>query len=85
LRAYRFVSTRFGNGLSPEGARLHGGRWSNTGVAVLYCAASESLALLELRVHAPHPYPRTRFRFVLEIPDDAVAELPVRSLPREWK
>jgi RES domain-containing protein len=58
---YRFVSTRFPDGLSCEGARRHGGRWNSKGVAVLYCAASESLVMLELRVHSPHPYPCTRF------------------------
>jgi RES domain-containing protein len=40
--------------------------------------------MLELRVHAPHPYPRVRLRFVLEVPDDTVHEVPVSSLPRGW-
>jgi RES domain-containing protein len=84
LRIYRFVSTRFPDGLSSEGARLNGGRWNSKGVPVLYCATSESLALLELRVHAPHPYPRTRLRFVIEVPDDAMQEAPVTELPRGW-
>jgi RES domain-containing protein len=84
LKVYRFVSTRFPHALSPEGARLNGGRWNSKGVPVLYCATSESLALLELRVHAPHPYPRTRLRFVIEVPDDAVQEAPVTELPRGW-
>jgi RES domain-containing protein len=84
LRVYRFVSTRFPDGLSCEGARRHGGRWNTKGVSVLYCATSESLAMLELRVHAPHPYPRTRLRFIIEVPDDAVYEASVAELPRGW-
>jgi RES domain-containing protein len=84
LRVYRFVSTRFPDGLSSEGARRNGGRWNSKGVAVLYCATSESLAMLELRVHAPHPYPRTRWRFVIEVPDDAVHEVTLSELPRGW-
>jgi RES domain-containing protein len=84
LRVYRFVSARFPDGLSCDGARLHGGRWNSKGVPVLYCATSESLAMLELRVHAPHPYPRTRLRFVVEVPDDAVHEMPIGELPRGW-
>ena len=40
--------------------------------------------MLELRVHAPHPYPRVRLRFVIEVPDDAVEEIPVAELPRGW-
>jgi RES domain-containing protein len=40
--------------------------------------------MLELRVHAPHPYPRTRLRFVIEVPDDAVLEVAMTALPRGW-
>jgi RES domain-containing protein len=84
LKAYRFVSTQFADGLSPEGARLNGGRWNSKGVPVLYCATTESLAMLELRVHAPHPYPRTRLRFVIEVPDNAVIDAPLKALPQGW-
>jgi RES domain-containing protein len=51
---------------------------------VLYCASSESLALLELRVHSPQPYPRTRWRFAIEVPDDALALAAKEELPRGW-
>ncbi len=84
MRVYRLVSTRFPDGLSPEGARRNGGRWNSKGVPILYCATSESLAMLELRVHAPHPYPQVRLRFVIEVPDDAVYEVPISALPRGW-
>lgn len=67
-----------------QGTRRNGARWNSKGVPVLYCATSESLAMLELRVHAPHPYPRTRLRFIIEVPDDAVEEAPVAELPRGW-
>ena len=78
------MSIRFPDGLSCEGARRHGGRWNSKGVAVLYCALSESLAMLELRVHSPHPYPRTRWRFAIEVPDDALTSVPVGELPHGW-
>jgi RES domain-containing protein len=78
------VSTRFPDGLSCEGARRNGGRWNSKGVAVLYCATSESLAMLELRVHSPHPYPRTRWRFAIEVPGDALTSIPTEELPRGW-
>jgi RES domain-containing protein len=84
VRVYRFVSTRFPDGLSAEGARRNSARWNSKGVSVLYCATSESLAILELRVHAPNPYPRVRLKFVIEVPDDAVQEAPVTTLPRGW-
>ena len=50
----------------------------------MYCATSESLAMLELRVHSPHPYPRTRWRFAVEVPDDALTSVAVEELPRGW-
>ena len=84
MKVYRFVSLRFPDGLSCEGARRYAGRWNSKGVAVLYCALSESLAMLELRVHSPHPYPQTRWRFTIEVPDDALATVPIEQLPRGW-
>jgi RES domain-containing protein len=84
LKVYRFVSTRFPDGLSCEGARRYGGRWNSKAVAVVYCATSESLAMLELRVHSPHPYPRTRWRFAIEVPDDALSSIETEALPRGW-
>ena len=84
MRVYRLVSTGFPEGLSSEGARRNGGRWNSKGIPVLYCATSESLAMLELRVHAPHPFPHARLRFVIEVPDDAVSEMPITTLPRGW-
>lgn len=78
------MSTRFPDGLSCEGARQYGGRWNSKGVSVLYCATSESLAMLELRVHSPHPYPRTRWRFALEVPEDALTSIAAEELPRGW-
>ena len=84
MKVYRFVSIRFPEVFSCEGARLNGGRWNSKGVAVLYCATSESLAMLELRVHSPHPYPRTRWKFAIEVPDDALTSIPAEELPRGW-
>jgi RES domain-containing protein len=84
LKVYRFVSLRFPDGLSCEGARRYGGRWNSKGIAVLYCALSESLAMLELRTHSPHPYPRTRWRFAIEVPDNEVATVCIEELPHRW-
>ena len=39
--------------------------------------------MLELRVHSPHPYPRTRWRFTIEVPDDGLT-LTIEELPRGW-
>ena len=50
----------------------------------MYCATNESLAMLELRVHSPHPYPRTRWKFAIEVPDDALTSVAIDELPRGW-
>ena len=84
MKVYRFAKTQFADGLSAEGARSNGGRWNNKGTPVLYCATSESLGMLELRVHSPHPYPRTRLKFVIDAPDDAIVEISMNELPRGW-
>ncbi len=84
MKVYRFTKTKYADGLSAEGARLNGARWNNKGTSVIYCATSESLGMLELRVHSPHPYPRTRFKFLIDVPDDAIAEIAMNRLPRGW-
>ena len=40
--------------------------------------------MLELRVHSPHPYPRTRWKFTLEVPEDALTSIEAEALPRGW-
>jgi RES domain-containing protein len=84
VRAWRFVSEHFPDPLSAEGARRHGGRWNSKGVAVLYCSTSVALAMLELRVHSPRPFPRTRLKFVMEVPDDAISEARGSDLLDGW-
>ena len=84
MRVYRFTKVEYPDPLSCEGARLNGGRWNSKGVPVLYCATSESLGLLELRVHSPRPYPRERLRFLIEVPDEAVVTVSPGELPRGW-
>jgi RES domain-containing protein len=84
MKVYRFAAPKHVDGLSAEGARRNGGRWNSKGIPVLYCATSESLGLLELRVHSPHPYPRARMKFVIEVPDDSVVKISVDRLPRGW-
>ncbi len=84
MKVYRFTKAKFTDGLSAEGARRNGGRWNSKGTPVFYCATNESLGMLELRVHSPHPYPRTRLKVVIEVPDDAIVEIATDKLPRGW-
>ena len=47
---YRLTSARFPR-CDGEGARLYGGRWNSRGRAVVYAAATQSLAALEILAH----------------------------------
>src|SRR5215203_140667 len=88
LTVWRLTRKRFADrAFDGEGARLYGGRWNYKGVAVVYCAATLSLAALELFVHLE----------ASEAPDDLVtraAAIPARvsieelepsELPEDWR
>jgi len=88
LTVWRLTKARFADrAFDGAGARLYGGRWNHQGIAVVYCAASLSLAALELFVHLE----------ASEAPDDLVvlaAEIPSRItieemdpavLPADWQ
>jgi RES domain-containing protein len=51
VTVYRLTSSRFPR-CDGEGARLYGGRWNSKGRAVIYAAATQSLAALEILAHA---------------------------------
>jgi RES domain-containing protein len=73
---------------SGEGSRLYGGRWNNKGIAIVYAAATRSLAILEILVHMrntqqtvpPIPY----MLFPASFDERLIEELPSSSLPAEW-
>lgn len=51
LTVWRVVTERYADtAFSGEGARLYGGRWNPKGVAMVYTAHTQSLALLEMLV-----------------------------------
>ena len=51
LSVWRITTAAFArSAFSGEGARLYGGRWNPKGVPIVYTAASQSLALLEMLV-----------------------------------
>jgi len=60
--------------LSGAGAKLSGGRWNRSGVAVVYAASSPSLACLETLVHfGPYALPLNRYLVRIDISDDVFA------------
>lgn len=64
--------------LDGEGARLWGGRWNSPGRPMVYCAASPSLAVLEVLVHLDLPsdlLPDDYRLITISIPDDAPVQV----------
>ncbi|HEY5550713.1 MAG TPA: RES family NAD+ phosphorylase [Opitutaceae bacterium] len=82
LCAARFAATAF----SGEGARLYGGRWSPTGLSVIYCAESRALALVEVLAGTDDPARLFEQKWVLlpaDVPEECV-EKPAR-VPDNWR
>ena len=80
LVAEKHVSEAF----SGEGARRYGGRWNRKGTAVVYTAATRSLAILEMLVQAD-PLPK-----YMAVPATLpaglrLAALSENSLPPDWR
>lgn len=83
---WRLVTARFAaSAFSGEGARLYGGRWNRKGVAMVYTAESQSLAMLEMLVQ-DEPL---RARYVM-IPATLPGRLRIErigpgQLPGDWR
>ena len=86
MEVFRLTTTKYANDLSGTGARLHGGRWNHKGDAVLYTAGSRALALVEVLVHLTNAFLPISYQLItIYIPDDSIIELPLKSLPQDWK
>lgn len=86
LSVWRLTTARFArSALSGEGARLYGGRWNNKGVPLVYTAATQALAMLEMLVQ-DEPL---RARYVMieaRIPASVkIDRLSVADLPPQWR
>ena len=71
--------------LQGHGGRVAAGRWHNQGQRIVYCASSEALAVLELRVHLGRYVPRTPYvMHTLDVPDEDIMDLAAEALPKDW-
>lgn len=76
----RYVDTAF----SGEGARLYGGRWNPKGVAMVYTAHTQSLALLEMLVQ-DSPLRAHYVMIPARFPEGIVERIDLASLPADWR
>jgi RES domain-containing protein len=71
--------------LSGDGGLHADGRWHSQGQPIVYCAGTESLAVLELRVHIGNFMPRDPFMMhAIDVPDELFEVLPLDLLPAAW-
>lgn len=86
LSVWRLTTARFAkSAFAGDGARLYGGRWNRKGVPLVYTAATQSLAMLEMLVQ-DEPL---RARYVMieaRIPSSVKIErLKAEDLPPDWR
>jgi RES domain-containing protein len=86
LIVWRITTARFArSAFSGEGARLYAGRWSPKALSVIYTAANQSLAMLEMLVQ-DQPL---RARYVMieaRIPSGVTVDrVSIDDLPSDWR
>jgi RES domain-containing protein len=79
---------RAADDLSGTGAARYPGRWNRATEAVLYCATTRALAVLESAAHVDDGgLPLNRFLVEIQVPDTGWSqreEVPVSALPATW-
>lgn len=85
LTVWRVVTERYADtAFSGEGARLYGGRWNPKGVAMVYTAHTQSLALLEMLVQ-DSPLRAHYVMIPARFPERIVERIDLASLPADWR
>ncbi|MBT2795272.1 RES family NAD+ phosphorylase [Paraburkholderia strydomiana] len=85
LTVWRVVTQRYADtAFSGEGARLYGGRWNPKGVAMVYTAQTQSLALLEMLVQ-DSPLRAHYVMIPARFPETIVERIDPASLPADWR
>src|SRR5260221_4467580 len=86
LSVWRITTAAFArSAFSGEGARLYGGRWNPKGVPMVYTAANQSLAMLEMLVQ-DQPLRAGYVMIEARIPGGIpIDRLKVDDLPSDWR
>lgn len=86
LSVWRLTSARFAkSAFSGDGARLYGGRWNSKGTPLIYTAATQSLAMLEMLVQDDAL--RARYAVIeARIPTNVTIDrIRIEDLPPDWR
>lgn len=86
VRIYRLCKRKYSRTvLTGQGALVVSGRWHSAGTPIVYCASTEALAVIEVRVNIGRFVPREPFDMhAIEIAGELVEHLPMDRLPTDW-
>ncbi len=84
MLVYRITGKKYASDLTGKGAAMFGGRWNKKGSPVLYTGENKEIALLETIVHTPPLLIPALVILTLEIPDDSITTIEIKSLPENW-
>jgi len=84
---WRLVKKEFAaSAFDGEGARINSGRWNSVGVAVVYSAQSQSLALLEVLVHLEDRSLLSKYWMgAVHFKESHISRIDERKLPPNWR
>lgn len=87
LTGWRIVKAPYAaSAFDGEGARRYGGRWNSPGLPVVYTAASQALAALEMLVHLGNGAVLPSYvTIACSFEEAVVLRLDRRRLPRSWR
>lgn len=87
IRSWRLSAAKWvGQFFSGKGALIHGGRWNSPGRPVIYVSDSLALCVLENLVHMRKMHFMQDYKAIpVDIPDLFVTDVPLSSLPPNWK
>src|SRR4051794_7793115 len=87
ITAWRITKRKHArNAFSGEGAREFGGRWNSQGVAIVYTAQSQSLAVLEMLVHLDSSDLLQKYVLIaVELEPSLVSRISPAALPKHWR
>ncbi len=85
MTVYRIDKESRHNFLTGEGARLNGGRWNSSGMAMVYTSLNRATTYMEALVNWTLPsLPKKRVIVQIEIPETIVISDLTESLPMNW-
>ncbi len=87
ITAWRLIKRKYAaHAFDGDGARLYGGRWNSPGLALTYCSATASLAVLEVFANVQRSELLSHYVLLsCSFDESLVITIDVRHLPANWR